>query len=215
MSEKEKQLKIGLSYEVEVRDKNGKLISKQHGKSHSWLKQWIQILKGEFATRHGTTVGNANVSINDETGSGRTYPPQSSGSLTADYLQLSTLGDAGDVTQGIIVGGGDTPNTLTTYALASKIGHGTASGQLVYNAESVEDVINPSGMDLTFRITRTFTNNSGASVTVKEMGILVKKFDAGAFSRSFLIARDVLPSPSSVPDGATLTIRYTVKITVS
>jgi len=215
MSEKEKQLKIGLSYEVEVRDKNGKLISKQHGKSHSWLRQWIQILKGEFATRHGTTVGSGNVSIYDETGSGRTYPPHTSGTPTAYYMQLSTLGDAGDVTQGIIVGGGDTPNSLTTYALASKIGHGTASGQLVYGAESVEDVINPSGMDLTFRITRTFTNNSGASVTVKEVGILVKKYDTSGYGRSFLIARDVLLSPSSVPDGATLTIRYTVKITVS
>jgi len=215
MSEKEKHLKIDLGYEVEVRDKSGKLISKQHGQSHSWLKQWLQILKGEFATRYGTTVGNANISINDETGSARTYPSQSSSQYPTYYLNLSTLGDAGDVSLGIIVGGGDAPNTLSTYALASKIGHGTASGQLLYGAESVEDVINPSGMDLTFRITRVFTNNSGASVTVKEMGILIKKLDSGFTPRSFLIVRDVLSSPSSVPDGATMTIRYTVKITVS
>jgi hypothetical protein len=39
--------------------------------------------------------------------------------------------------------------------------------------------------------------------------------DSGGTPRSFLAARDVLPSPVDVPDGATLTIRYVVKITVS
>lgn len=210
-----KALRMGLEYEVEVRDKNGKLISKQKGESHSWLKQWLQILKGEFATRHNASVGNGNVSINTESGSAVTYPHHQYAQYYTYNLNLSTLGDAGDVTQGIIVGAGDTPNSLTTYALASKIGHGTSSGQLLYGAESIEDVINPSGMDLSFRITRVFTNNSGASVTVKELGILVKKINSGAASCSFLIVRDVLPSPSSIPDGATMTVRYTVKITVS
>ena len=202
-------------WEIEVRDKNGKLLKRKRIKSHSWLKQWIQILKGEFATRHSTTVGHANVSVTDETGSARTYPTHTTDSRYTYYMNLSTLGDAGDVSQGIIVGGGDTPNSLMTYALASKIGHGTGSGQLIYSAESMEDVINPSGMDLQFRITRTFTNNSGVIVTVKEIGILAKKYDATPAGRSFLIVRDVLPSPSSIPDGATMTIRYAVKITIS
>jgi hypothetical protein len=64
-------------------------------------------------------------------------------------------------------------------------------------------------------MTRTFTNNSGATITVKEVGLLVKKQDSTGVSRSWLAARDVLPSPVDVPDGATLTIRYVVKITVS
>jgi hypothetical protein len=202
-------------WEIEVKDKNGKLIEHKRSKSHSWLKQWIQILKGEFATRHGTNVGHGNVTINDETGTGVTYPCHGSYSVTDYYMDQSTRGDAGDVSQGIIVGRGDTPNSLTTYALASKIAHGTGSEQLLYGAESVEDVSNPSGMDLQFRITRTFTNNSGASVTVKELGILVKKYDASKISRSFLIVRDVLSSPSGIPDGATMTVRYIIKITVS
>jgi hypothetical protein len=44
---------------------------------------------------------------------------------------------------------------------------------------------------------------------------LIKKYDSGATARSFLAARDVLPSAVDVPDGATLTIRYVVKITVA
>jgi hypothetical protein len=202
-------------WEIEVKDKNGKLIEHKRFKSHSWLKQWIQILKGEFATRHAYTVGSGNVNINDEGGSSRAYPPHTTGTQAMNTMNLSTLGDAGDVTQGIIVGSSDTSNSLATYSLASKIGHGSGSGQLIYGAETVEDVSNPSGMNLQFRVIRAFTNNSGASVTAKEIGILVKKVDTSFNARSFLIVRDVLSSPSSVPDGATMTVRYIIKITVS
>ena len=216
MSKKEKKETPPLiMWEIEVKDKTGKLLKHYVTPARSWLKQFIQILKGEFATRHNANVGGGNVSITDESGTARSYPIHSSASYYTNLENLSTLGDVGDTSQGIIVGTSDTPNSLTTYALGGKIGHGTGSGQLLYGVETVEDVTNPSGYDLEFRITRTFTNNSGATITVKEVGLLVKKYDTTATSRSWLIARDVLPSPVDVPDGATLTIRYVVKITVS
>ncbi len=201
--------------EIEVRDKDGKLISKRRQRSDSWLKQIMQILKGEFATRYDTDVGHANATVYDETATGRTYPAHSSGSTVARHTNLSTLGDSGDATQGIIIGSGDQPNSLVTYCLQSKIEHGSASGQMLYGAETVEEVTNPSGMDLEFRIIRAFTNNSGASITVKEIGLLVKKIDSTFTARSFLILRDVLPSPSVVPDLATMTVRYIIKMTVA
>jgi hypothetical protein len=213
---KPKSLGIPKAYwEIEVRDKNGKLLEHRRIKSHSWLRQFITILKGEFATRHATTVGNGNALVVDETGTSRNYPAHTTTPFNCNLTNLSTLGDAGDVTHGVVVGTSDTPNALNTYALGGKITHGTGSGQLLYNVETVEDVINPSGNDLQFRITRTFSNNSGASVTVKEVGLLVKKIDQTGTARSFLVARDVLPSPSSIPDGATMTLRYIIKITVS
>jgi hypothetical protein len=216
MSKKEKKETSPLIlWEIEVKDKTGKLLKRYTTPARSWLRQFIQILKGEFATRHGTTVGHENVSVVDETGTGRPYPNSSASMFYVYYMNLSTRGDAGDASQGIIVGTSDTPNTLTTYALGGKIAHGSGSGQLVYGAETLEDVTNPSGNDLQFRITRTFTNNSGSTITVKEVGLLVKKYDGESNTRSWLIARDVLPSPVDVPDGATLTIRYVVKITVS
>jgi hypothetical protein len=202
-------------WEVEVRDKTGKLVKRYKTPAKSWLKQFIVMLKGEFATRAGVAYGNGNATVNDETGTARTYPRSTNGPATDSNMNIATCGDAGDVTQGIIVGTSDTPNTLTTYALGGKIAHGTSSGQLLYGVETVEDVTNPSGNDLQFRVTRTFTNNSGATITVKEVGLLAKKYDSTATLRSFLIARDVLPSAVDVPDGATLTIRYTVKITVA
>jgi hypothetical protein len=212
---KEEKTAPQILWELEVKDKNGKLLSQKKAPARSWLKAFIVMLKGEFATRHGAAVGNGNVSAVDETGTARTYPSHASYTYSSYCLNLSSLGDAGDVSQGIIVGTSDTPNTLTTYALGGKIAHGTGSGQLVYGTESIEDVTNPSGNDLQFRMTRTFTNNSGSTITVKEVGLLIKKYDSSATSRSFLAARDVLPSPVDVPDGATLTIRYVVKITVA
>jgi hypothetical protein len=216
MNKKEKKETSPLIlWEIEVKDKTGKLLKHYITPAKSWLRQFITMLKGEFATRYGTTIGNANVTVVDESGTARTYPSHTTTYYYSDNTNLSTLGDAGDVTHGIIVGTSDTPNSLTTYALGGKIAHGTSSGQLLYGAETVEDVTNPSGNDLEFRITRTFTNNSGATITTKEVGLLVKKIDSTGTARSFLVARDVLPSPVDVPDGATLTIRYVVKITVS
>jgi hypothetical protein len=212
--EEKETLSPEIFWEIEVKDKTGKLLKHYVTPAKSWLRQFITMLKGEFATRHATSVGQGNVSVVDETGTARSYPRHDTQSFS-QACNLSTFADVGDVTQGIIVGTSDTPNSVTTYALGGKIAHGTGSGQLVYNAETVEDVTNPSGNDLQFRITRTFTNNSGATITVKEVGLLVKKIDASITSRSFLVARDVLPSPVDVPDGATLTIRYVVKITVS
>jgi len=212
---KEKKTSPQILWEIEVKDKTGKLLKRYETPAKSWLKQFLQILKGEFATRDGVSYAAGNVSVTDETGTARTYP-RASGAQPYDFLMnISTCGDTGDTSQGIIIGTSDTPNTLSTYALGGKIAHGTSSGQLVYNPETVEDVTNPSGNDLQFRLTRTFTNNSGATITVKEVGLLVKKQDSGGTSRSWLVARDVLPSPVDVPDGATLTIRYVVKITVS
>jgi len=211
----EKKSSPQIAWEIEVRDKKGKLLIQKEAPAKSWLKQFIVMLKGEFATRHLTTVGGGNASVVDETGTARSYPFHTNTNYTAYYMNLSTLGDVGDSSQGIIVGTSDTPNTVATYALGGKIAHGSGSGQLVYNAETIEDVTNPSGNDLQFRLTRTFTNNSGATITVKEVGLLIKKIDSSQVSRSFLAARDVLPSAVDVPDGATLTIRYVVKITVA
>ena len=196
-------------WEIEVRDKNGKLLERKRIKSHSWLRAFIGWLR--MCALQGGPVYTT--TITDVTGTGRTVPYASSASVSAFVMGYN--GGAGVDTYGIFVGSGDTPNTILTYALASKIAHGTGSGQLVHGATTVEDVTNPSGNDLQFRVTRTFTNNSGASVTVKEVGIYGGVADTGGTGRYFCIVRDVLPSPSSIPDGATMTIRYTTKITVS
>jgi hypothetical protein len=204
--------KIGLWYEVILRDRNGKVVKRFKRKSESWLRGFIAILRACLMQRYGTAVTTAQ--ITDETGTARGYPDIYAPSGYLTYYLPCCNGDTGDTSQGIVVGSSDTANTLNTYALGSKIGHGTGSGQLLYNPMTFEDIVNPSGNILQFRMTRVFTNNSGADITVKEFGLLAKGKDNTDNPRSFLIARDVLSTPITIPDGYSLTLRYIVKITV-
>jgi hypothetical protein len=199
-------------WEIEVRDKNGKLLERKQFKSHSWLRQFIDWLR-MCALQGQSTSTVYTMTINDVTNTARTVP--TTGTNNAGSFCMGYNAPANTSAYGLVVGSGDAPNSTTTYALASQIAHGSSSGQLLYGATTVETVANPSGGDFQFRTTRTFTNNSGASVTVKEIGIYGNVMDTSVYNRSFCIARDILPSPSSIPDGATMTIRYIIKITVS
>jgi hypothetical protein len=203
---------IGLYYEVILRDSNGKIVKRFKRKSKSWVRGFIAVLRAYMIQRYGASV--TTVGVTDESGASRSIPDTSPPSPLS-VVYICTNADTGDVGQGIVVGSSDTANTLTTYALGSKIGHGTGSGQLVYSAMTIEDITNPSGNILQFRLTRVFTNNSGADITVREMGLLAKIIDSGGNARSFLLARDVLSSAITIPDGYSLTLRYIIKITVA
>jgi len=205
--------KIGLYYEVILKDRDGKVVKRFKRKSESWLRGFIALFRGYIMQRYGANVTIVN--ITDETGSARGLPYPYIPTNYITYAYPCANGDLGDVSQGIVVGSSDTPNTINTYALGSKISHGTGSGQLVYNPMTFEDVVNPSGTILQFRMTRVFTNNSGADVIVKEMGLLIKTMDNTGSARSVLFARDVLTTPITIPDGYSLTLRYIVKITVA
>jgi hypothetical protein len=210
---KPKSLGIPKAYwEIEIRDKNGKLLERKRFKSHSWLRQFIDWLR-MCALQIPASTSVSQMTINDVTNTSRTVPNASSDYAPA--FVVAYCAGANVDGYGLVVGSGDAPNSISTYALASKIAHGSGSGQLIHNATTVEAVTNPSGGDLQFRVIRTFTNNSGTSVVVKEIGIYGSLRDSGINWRSFCIARDVLPSPSSIPDGATMTLRYITKITVS
>jgi len=203
----EKPLKIKLEYELEVRDKNGKLISRKKGESHSFVKNFIQILRA--------FLGASSVSINDTGGASRAFRGYwtHSAYVYTEYPFDANAG-AGTDAYGIQVGGSDAVFSKDNYSLGSKISHGMGSGQLLYGASTFESVTDTDTSSY-FRITRAFTNNSGASVTVKEIGIVVRQnivTDGATYLYYFLIVRDVLTSPSSVPDGATLTVRYKIQI---
>ncbi len=66
-----------------------------------------------------------------------------------------------------------------------------------------------------FTIRRYFTNNSGVSITVNEIGIQAMGEGAAAPKVwSFLIARDVVSPGVAVDDGQVLRVTYVVQITV-
>jgi hypothetical protein len=63
-----------------------------------------------------------------------------------------------------------------------------------------------------FRVVRTFTNNSGATITVREVGLFIQ---VNTPTKQVMLARDVITSPINVPAGSTLTMRYIISHSLS
>jgi len=193
---------IKVLYELEVKDKNGKLLTKQKGVSKSLLANfmhWFRAKLGNFSDEPVVDTGGVSRTIL------ATSLQHSSG------FGLMNAGDDDD-DKGIMVGSGTVSVTPDDYQLASKISHGTTTGHLDYGPHTFEAVTVSDSVS-SCRVSRTFTNLSGASVTVNELGIAIWMRDSADNGINVLILRDVLASPISVPDGATLTVRYTFQVT--
>jgi hypothetical protein len=126
--------------------------------------------------------------------------------ISPSSTNLRVNAGAGASDWGILVGTGTDAVTINDYRLQTPISHGTGPGQLQYGAVSVGTVavIPPSAE---FTIARTFTNLSGADITVNEVG-LAWKHDVPAF----LLDRSLLTFV--IPNGESRTVTYKIKVTV-
>ena len=192
--------------EIEVRDANRKLLTFRKAKAKSFLEPFLGLIRGQFAC-------DGNAIVIDTSGTTRTYPYGGSDFLSSSGIYINS--GFGDSSFGLVVGSSDAPNTVNQYTMGAIITNGTGAGQLSYGTHTIENPQNPPNTNYwMFKIIRTFTNNSTSSVTVKEIGLIVKCKDSGNALRYWLIARDVI-NPVTVPSGSTLTVRYIFKITVS
>ena len=209
--------KLELELEIIITDKNGKVIKKIKRKAKSWLKNFALILK---AFLEGSEQDVVDVDGNTVSISGRFSQylyKDAWHSLIVKWMGANAGDD--DDSYGIVVGSGDTPVSPTDNALASKIPHGTGSGQLDYDSHSFTS---PSISDskVSFNIARSFKNSSGGDVTVVEVGIIIHyilKSSAGSTTLidkdyKVLIVRDVLDESVTVPDGGGLTAKYTISV---
>ncbi len=201
--------------EYEVKDADGKIVKKGKQKANSWLGNIIGLI---YALVSGTTTGTSSMSA--YYGSTASSLVDVSGSARGLFLaytsgntRLGGNAPAGEGSYGILVGASDTPNTIATYNLGSKIAHGTDAGQLVYDATTVESLIKDASWY--FRVVRTFTNQSGGTVTIREIGLVLQLFYAAGGLCQVLFARDVLTSPINVGSGQTLTVRYIISYSLT
>jgi hypothetical protein len=116
-------------------------------------------------------------------------------------------------TYGVVVGRGTASVTPTDYVLSSKIPHGSGSGQLDYGTHTVTSSYTSSSSYC--EISRVFVNVSGSDVVVRETGIIARNnWSKDTADVKFLIARDVLPSPVTVKNLGSLTVRYRISLTL-
>jgi len=184
------ELDLGLKYDVELelRDKDGKLLKKWVQEGRSWVKWFLYILYAQLA--------QTSITVTKTDGTSATY------NISSSFFGCA--GGYGNDGNGIVVGTSDLPWTIEQAKLDNKISHGVGTGQLLYGATSVDDVA-PMTNGYRFFISRVFNNASGASITVKEVGLYVSPWN--------MLARDVLTSPVGVDNLQSLTVRYVIYYT--
>ena len=190
------KLKEGLSYEVVVRDRHGKVLERIAAPSRSYVSAWNQCLY--VLNRH------SGFTITDIGGTGRYI------SYSSRVLRASA--GAGEIDYGIRVGKGTTPVTINDYALETPCAEGTGPEQFLHQAVAVSSPA-VAGPDCSFWLRRVIVNNSGSTISgIREIGCYVMmKYSPRYCALGY---RDVLSGPVSIPDGGSITVTYTLKVTV-
>ena len=194
---------LGGEIEIVVEDRDGNLIRSFKQPMHTFVENAGSIISAAF----GETCSHEPAFIfTDVLGNGYTilYSMQTN---AGDYC--AEAGEGVD-THGIVVGTSDAAWSYTQYCLQAQIRHGTGSGQLSYGATSIQST-SDTGSPAKLTLQRSFDNNSGGDITVREIGWQLVGKDDGGNPRNFMIARDVITA-TTVPNGGRLTVTYNILI---
>jgi len=196
-----------------VRDSTGKVIKVHRQRSHSPTANFIGLLlpltwfSSTGSSYTITNVAGGTCSYKPGTGGSPQdilYPNNSTSNLT--YLAM------------IQVGSGSQSNPSSATKLAAPIPNGSGTGQLIYGSVSIPTVVSVSGSSAYFQISQAYNNQSGATIDITEVGIVLQIMFVNSFASSstncgnVLIWYDVLSSTISVPNGGTLVIYYTFTV---
>lgn len=134
---------------AELKDRDGKLIKRYPWvKANSLLKQFAQVL--------AVQMGQAAISIKRSNNADYNLSPEA--------LAFRSTPGAGATTWGILIGSGTTPVAMTDIVLQTPVVAGVTHG-----AQTVA-VENPDANTYRVAISRTFTNATGASLGIREVG---------------------------------------------
>lgn len=185
------RLSLGLQCYVrfEVYDrKKGKVYDSGYTPSKSFVRQFLDVM--EIQTYQ------ASKSIKHHDGNMRLLTVHSN-----NYHYANA--PVNDDDYGIMIGTGSTGETNADYGIETKIVDGAGAGQMEYEAGAITSVTVDAYVE--FETRRTFTNNSGSSITVQEAVIYCLWGTKPNYI--YCIARD-LTGGIAVADGQTLSIKY-------
>ncbi|GAI89231.1 unnamed protein product [marine sediment metagenome] len=185
-----RKVEESLSYTVEVRDKDGRVLRHISAPSRSYVEQWNQLMN--------VMASHANKTVKTTSGTDPSRSP-------ADSI-FACNAPIGNVLYGLRVGKGTTAVAIDDYALGDPLGEGTETDEFNHQAVTFTEP-SVAGSTCSFTIKRIMINNSGSTITgIKEIGCYTWGY--------FLGFRDVLPGGVTVPDGGSITVTYTIKVTV-
>jgi len=172
-------------------------------KSHSFVLQFLQHIEAMIAHAYGGAADS--VTIKDTGGTNRSV----TGSVyVSQYMAAEAV--AAVTTYGILVGTGTTAPATADYAMQTLITNGIGGGQLAYNPTSVGGAsIIGANVDLT--IIRTYSNGSGGTITLKEIGLAFSTYYASA-QGYFLVTHDAVNQ--AILNTEVAVVSYTMRTTV-
>jgi hypothetical protein len=161
---------------------------------------------------HSFVVGFAKLMFNIGFGFGMGTPvavTNTGGSSISTLSSMTLLTNAGTTvsTYGIQTGTGTGAESINDTSLGTQIAHGTSAGQLQYGSMTY-GAPSTTATTTTFRLTRVFTNGSGGTVTVQEIGLV-----SGNGTNNYLWVRD-LTGAVTVTNGQQLTVNYDFTTTI-
>jgi hypothetical protein len=182
---------------IKVIDENGKCTYYRRYRSRSFVANFLRQL---FTNLSGQGINNVNTS---------------GGSYGISYVDNIIVADgSNDSHYGILIGSGTSAPSIIDSNLSQVISNGASVGQMQYGAVSVTGAVTNTSTNTGYiTVTRTFTNNSGSSITVSEVGLVAWSGNFGIQTNQFyLIIHDLLPSPITVPNGSSLSISYEIQV---
>lgn len=181
--------------------KDGKIVKVRKKQSRSFVKAWLQLI--EMALAHPYNTASDSVNITDTSNTARACSWATEDAQTHWALEAPVS----NTNYGVLIGTGTTAPATADYGMETLIAEGAGAGQMNYAATSVL-AAGVSGANMEMEMTRAIVNNSGGSITVKEVGLVVQN----ATTWYFLIVRDAVND--AVSDGQTYTITYKFTTTV-
>jgi len=199
MKKKNKSHGVQLLLRMVVKDSDGKVLSDTgQNPSKSFVIAFLNYVY--------CVMTSLQPSVKDVTNTLRTQ--YGAGAASKYFFRCGT--PANNSTWGIVLGTGDTAEDNEDYALETQLTQGVGVGNITHGAM----IIGSSavvGVNVDLELKRTFTNNTGSSIIVKEAGIYTWN---EANNYYFMIIRDVLSPSKTVPDKCSLTVYYTFRTTV-
>lgn len=202
-NEKIKTHGIQLLLRMVVRDPDGKIINDTGlNPTKSFVLQFLVFIYGHFSSQAAPTAKAVDGSLDRIR------------FQTDDGLEHFRMDAGGGVsTYGIVVGTGDTVESNVDYKLASQLGEGATVGKITHSAVSIT-VPAVAGANVDLELKRSFTNNTGSAIVIKEAGIYTIFTGYEATGKAHCIIRDVFPGPVNVPNYCSLSVHYTLRTTV-
>lgn len=206
-----------LSYEL--LDADGKQIESHNMLSKSWVRNFYNYIAanamGVVSSALPEPYGPGSLVIGGgpSNQSYIVYPSDPSGTSadTKPGRISGVLGAANVDSYGILVGSSDEAESFESIGLGSKILSGAVAGKISYQQQENPSIeYDPASKKYTTRHSRFFNNNSGSDIVIKEIGW--SRYLGWYLPYAVFIARDVLPSPITVPNAGQFKVTYTVEM---